>query len=138
MIYLTCGLEVPTSGRVFIKGFSTRSHREDIHKLCGVALSNPEYLPRFLTVRELLTIYSKYRSIRKDKLTVHVSNLIDTFSLKDIENTKLGELIDSNLQMVNLAAAAVGYPPIIILQECFLEFSLNEMLKINFRKLGKE
>ncbi|CAD5123419.1 DgyrCDS11768 [Dimorphilus gyrociliatus] len=126
MIYLACGLEIPTSGRVFINGFNTRLNREEICKVCGVALSNPQYLPQFLTVRELLVIYSRFRNIKNDKLNEHVCNIIDMFSLRDIEHFKIGELVDSNLQMVNLAAASVGHPPIIVLQECHLEFSISK------------
>ena len=108
------GLLKPTSGQILINGISIENNRiELLHKMNFI--SPYIELPKKLTVKENLVVYSKLYSVKNFK--DRINYLSDTLRLNDFMNKKTGELSSGQKNRVNFAKSLINNPSILLLDE---------------------
>ena len=113
-IAMLLGLLKPTSGQILINGISIENNRiELLHKMNFI--SPYIELPKKLTVKENLVVYSKLYSVKNFKN--RIDYLSDTLRLQDFINKKTGELSSGQKNRVNFAKSLINNPLILLLDE---------------------
>ena len=113
-IAMLLGLLKPTSGQILIDGISIENNRiELLHKMNFI--SPYIELPKKLTVKENLVVYSKLYSVKNFK--DRIDYLSDTLRLNDFINKKTGELSSGQKNRVNFAKSLINNPSILLLDE---------------------
>ena len=113
-IAMLLGLLKPTSGQILIDGISIENNRiELLHKMNFI--SPYIELPKKLTVKENLVVYSKLYSVKNFK--DRIDYLSDTLRLNDFINKKTGELSSGQKNRVSFAKSLINNPSILLLDE---------------------
>ena len=113
-IAMLLGLLKPTSGQILINGITIENNRiELLHKMNFI--SPYIELPKKLTVKENLVVYSKLYSVKNFK--DRIDYLSDTLRLNDFINKKTGELSSGQKNRVNFAKSLINNPSILLLDE---------------------
>jgi len=113
-IAMLLGLLKPTSGQILINGISIENNRTELlHKMNFI--SPYIELPKKLTVKENLVVYSKLYSVKNFK--DRINYLSDTLRLNDFMNKKTGELSSGQKNRVNFAKSLINNPSILLLDE---------------------
>ena len=113
-IAMLLGLLKPTSGQILINGISIENNRiELLHKMNFI--SPYIELPKKLTVKENLVVYSKLYSVKNFKN--RIDYLSDTLKLHGFINKKTGELSSGQKNRVNFAKSLINNPSILLLDE---------------------
>ncbi len=113
-IAMLLGLLKPTSGQILIDGISIENNRiELLHKMNFI--SPYIELPKKLTVKENLVVYSKLYSVKNFK--DRIDYLSDTLRLNDFINKKTGELSSGQKNRVSFAKSLINSPSILLLDE---------------------
>lgn len=110
------GMIRPTKGKALINGIDVQEDKKAALSSCGVLVETPEIYPA-LTVKEALMMIAEIRgippSIRKDALM----NAIAEVKMEEWIDMKCGKLSKGMKQRVNLAAALLPDPMIMLLDE---------------------
>ncbi len=113
-IAMILGLLKPTSGQILIDGISIENNRTELlHKMNFI--SPYIELPKKLTVKENLVVYSKLYSVKNFK--DRIDYLSDTLRLNDFINKKTGELSSGQKNRVSFAKSLINSPSILLLDE---------------------
>ena len=113
-IAMLLGLLKPTSGQILIDGISIENNRiELLHKMNFI--SPYIELPKKLTVKENLIVFSKLYSVKNFK--DRIDYLSDTLRLNDFINKKTGELSSGQKNRVSFAKSLINSPSILLLDE---------------------
>jgi len=113
-IAMLLGLLKPTSGQILINGITIENNRiELLHKMNFI--SPYIELPKKLTVKENLVVYSKLYSVKNFK--DRIDYLSDTLRLNDFINKKTGELSSGQKNRVSFAKSLINSPSILLLDE---------------------
>ena len=113
-IAMLLGLLKPTSGQILINGITIENNRiELLHKMNFI--SPYIELPKKLTVKENLIVYSKLYSVRN--FNERINYLSETLRLNDFINKKTGELSSGQKNRVSLAKSLINSSSILLLDE---------------------
>jgi ABC-2 type transport system ATP-binding protein len=113
-IAMILGLLKPSSGRILVDGIDIENNRiELLHKMNFI--SPYIELPKKLTVKENLIVYSKLYSVRN--FNERINYLSETLRLNDFINKKTGELSSGQKNRVSLAKSLINSPSILLLDE---------------------
>lgn len=111
-IRMLVGLISQTSGEVKICGENLRKNKEKALKNVGAVVENPE-LYNYLSGRENLMQIARIRKVPKEE----VEELIKLVGLQDRINDKVKKYSLGMKQRLGLAAALIGNPKLLILDE---------------------
>ena len=113
-IAMILGLLKPSSGKILVDGIDIENNRiELLHKMNFI--SPYIELPKKLTVKENLIVYSKLYSVRNFK--ERINYLSETLRLNHFINKKTGELSSGQKNRVSLAKSLINSPSILLLDE---------------------
>ena len=113
-IAMILGLLKPSSGKILVDGIDIENNRiELLHKMNFI--SPYIELPKKLTVKENLIVYSKLYSVRN--FNERINYLSETLRLNDFINKKTGELSSGQKNRVSLAKSLINRPSILLLDE---------------------
>lgn len=108
------GLLLPTEGRISVLGEDILTHRYRV--LPRMNFSSPYVdLPRRLTVRENLTVYSHLYGL--SRIRARLDRLADELDLGEIWNRAYGKLSSGQKTRVALAKALLNQPELLLLDE---------------------
>mgnify|MGYP005775180551 FL=1 len=128
-----------TSGEVLIDGHSILDEPEKAKKSTGYL---PEIPPLYLdmTVMEYLKFVAELKKIPKDKRSAEVRKASTLVKLNDVSNRLIRNLSKGYKQRTGLAAAVLGFPDIIILDEPTVGLDPKQIIEIRqlIRKLAKD
>ncbi|MBU5488139.1 ABC transporter ATP-binding protein [Clostridium sp. MSJ-8] len=111
-IRMLVGLIAPTTGDIVICGNSVIKNKEKALHDVGAVVENPE-LYKYLSGRENLMQIARIRKVPKEE----VEKLIELVGLKDRINDKVSKYSLGMKQRLGLAAALIGNPKLLILDE---------------------
>ena len=111
-IRMLVGLISQTSGEVKICGVNLRKNKEKALKNVGAVVENPE-LYKYLSGRENLMQFARIRKVSKQE----VEELIKLVGLQDRIDDKVRKYSLGMKQRLGLAAALIGNPKLLILDE---------------------
>jgi gliding motility-associated transport system ATP-binding protein len=113
---IMAGLMVPNGGTVRILGEKLYPTPEKIRKHIGyLPEGNP--LPEELRINEYLSYAASIKGIKSNLVKKEKENMLALLGLKDVESRFIGDLSSGYRQRVGLAAAFLGWPQLILLDE---------------------
>lgn len=130
-IRMLVGLILPTAGEVRICGENLKNNKEKALKDVGAVVENPE-LYKYLSGRENLMQIARIRGVSKEE----VQDLIKLVGLENRINDKVKKYSLGMKQRLGLAAALIGNPKLLILDEP--TNGLDPSGIIDFRKIVKQ
>lgn len=111
-IRMLVGLIAPNEGEIKICGKDLQKNKEEALKNVGAVVENPE-LYKYLSGRENLMQIARIRKVSKEE----VDSLIELVGLKDRIDDKVKKYSLGMKQRLGLAAALIGEPKLLILDE---------------------
>lgn len=111
-IRMLVGLIAPNEGEIKICGKDLQKNKEEALKNVGAVVENPE-LYKYLSGRENLMQIARIRKVSKEE----VESLIELVGLKDRIDDKVRKYSLGMKQRLGLAAALIGNPKLLILDE---------------------
>eukprot|EP01006_Ploeotia_vitrea_P052557 TRINITY_DN67703_c4_g1_i7.p1 TRINITY_DN67703_c4_g1~~TRINITY_DN67703_c4_g1_i7.p1 ORF type:complete len:613 (-),score=314.03 TRINITY_DN67703_c4_g1_i7:62-1711(-) len=110
------GDEVPTSGTAYMNQKNILTQMTEIRHLLGYCPQFDALLPT-LTGRETLTLYSRIKGVREDKISGYVDRMINQLGLTAYADEPCGGYSGGNKRKLSVGVSLVGNPSIVILDE---------------------
>lgn len=111
-IRMLVGLIAPNAGDISICGYNVQKEKENALNNVGAVVENPE-LYKYLSGRENLMQIARIRGVSKEE----IQKLIETVGLTDRIDDKVRKYSLGMKQRLGLAAALIGDPKLLILDE---------------------
>lgn len=115
-IRMLTGLSRPTDGDAFIFNKSIINERNEIKKICNLSPQDTAIAPN-LTVRENLEFIAEIYGFHKNRAKEKVNQIIDRFSLQEVEDSKAKILSGGWQRRLSIAMALVTEPKLLFLDE---------------------
>ena len=106
----------PTEGESFINGVSVQNDRKRALSGCGNLVETPEIYPS-LTPREALEMSGALRGMRPEEIRSRTRAVLDEVKMTEWTDQKFGKFSKGMKQRVNIAAALLSDPSVVILDE---------------------
>jgi ABC-2 type transport system ATP-binding protein len=106
----------PNEGQVLLNGEPVRGNRERALSYCGVLIESPEIYPS-LSPREALGMAADIRGVPVSERKRRIEEVLAEVKMSDWADKKVGKFSKGMKQRINLAAALVHDPQILILDE---------------------
>ena len=132
------GFHFPSSGEVFVDGFSVAEQPLEVKKRIGYL---PENVPLYgdLTINEYLSFAARARFIPKKDRKEVIEKSMEACAIAEYANRAIDTLSKGYRQRVGLAQAILHDPPILILDEPTTGLDPNQIIEIRslIKDLGK-
>ncbi|HEV2428853.1 MAG TPA: ABC transporter ATP-binding protein [Thermoplasmata archaeon] len=106
----------PTEGECFLNGISVQSERKRALQLAGVLIESPEIYPS-LTPTQALEMVADLRNMSSSERRERIPKALEEVRMSDWAHAKVGRFSKGMKQRVNIAAALVHDPEILMLDE---------------------
>jgi len=106
----------PTEGEAFINGISVQKDRKGALSSCGDLIESPEIYPS-LSPREALELSGALRGMRSDEIATRTAVVLEEVKMSEWIDEKVGRFSKGMKQRVNIAAALLSDPDVVILDE---------------------
>ena len=115
-IRVLTGLSKATEGNVLILGKSLKNELNDIKQLCNLSPQETAIAPN-LTVKENLQFIAEIYGISGKRAKDRVKQIIEEFSLQEVQNSKAKTLSGGWQRRLSIAMALVTEPKLLYLDE---------------------
>lgn len=115
-IKLLCGLLSATSGTAIINGYSILTNLNRIKNFINISPQETAIAPN-LTVKENIEFIARLYGLKNENLKNNVTEMINKFDLKQVENKKAKILSGGMQRRLSIAMALVTNPKILFLDE---------------------
>lgn len=112
LLRLISAQEYPSSGKIFVDGFSVLDNSLEVKKLIGYMSETSHFYPDF-RVLELLMLGKKLYNLPKE----NIDWVIDLCALEEVLEKKIHSLSKGFMQRLSLSQALIHKPSILILDE---------------------
>ncbi len=106
----------PTTGECFINGISVQTHRRRALADAGVLIENPEIYPS-LTPNQALGMVADLRGVSAAERRGRIAEVLAEVKMEDWADRRFGKFSKGMKQRINIAAALVHDPDVVILDE---------------------
>jgi ABC-2 type transport system ATP-binding protein len=106
----------PTEGEAFVNGISVQRDRKRALASCGDLIETPEIYPS-LTPREAFEMSGALRGMRPEEIRSRTALVLEEVKMTDWTDQKVGRFSKGMKQRVNIAAALLSDPEVVILDE---------------------
>ncbi|HTT15150.1 MAG TPA: ABC transporter ATP-binding protein [Thermoplasmata archaeon] len=106
----------PSEGEAFINGVSVQVDRKRALSSCGDLIETPEIYSS-LTPREALEMSGALRGMSADEIRDRTAQVIDEVKMTEWADHKVGRFSKGMKQRINIAAALLSDPEVVILDE---------------------
>jgi len=106
----------PSEGEAFINGISVQHDRKRALAACGDLIETPEVYPS-LTPREAFQMSGALRGMRSDEVASRTAIVLEEVKMTEWIDQKIGSFSKGMKQRVNIAAALLSDPEVVILDE---------------------
>src|SRR5580658_8080704 len=106
----------PTSGEAFINGISVQQDRKRALAACGTLIETPEIYGS-LSPNEALELVGAVRGMRPEEIRSRTAQVLSEVKMTDWADKKVGRFSKGMKQRVNIAAALLSDPEVVLLDE---------------------
>jgi ABC-2 type transport system ATP-binding protein len=106
----------PSEGEALLSGISVRNDRKAALANCGVLIETPEIYPS-LTPREALGMVADLRGVRFGDRQARIAEVLGEVKMTEWADQRVGRFSKGMKQRINIAAALVHDPQILLLDE---------------------
>ena len=106
----------PTTGNALINGIDVNHNKKQALASCGALIETPEIYPSF-TPSEALMMIAEIRGIPKDERRKRIEDAVFQVRMEDWMNKRVGKFSKGMKQRINIAAALLSDPSIVLLDE---------------------
>ncbi len=106
----------PSEGEAFINGISVQKDRKGALEVAGDLIESPEIYPS-LTPREAFQMSGALRGMRPEEVSSRTATVLEEVKMTEWANQKVGSFSKGMKQRVNIAAALLSDPEVVILDE---------------------
>jgi ABC-2 type transport system ATP-binding protein len=106
----------PTEGEAFINGVSVQQDRKTALSACGTLIETPEIYGS-LSPREALELVGALRGMSAPEIRTRTSEVLAEVKMEDWVDKKVGRFSKGMKQRVNIAAALLSDPEVVLLDE---------------------
>jgi ABC-2 type transport system ATP-binding protein len=106
----------PTSGEAFINGVSVQAERKRALTSCGTLIETPEIYGS-LSPREALELVGAIRGMRPEEIRSRTTTVLEEVKMEDWADKKVGRFSKGMKQRINIAAALLSDPEVVLLDE---------------------
>ncbi|MCI4325636.1 MAG: ABC transporter ATP-binding protein [Thermoplasmata archaeon] len=106
----------PTKGECFLDGISVQQNRKKALETCGVLIESPEIYPS-LTPYQALEMVSDLRDMPVAEQKIRIPAALEEVKMGEWADKKVGKFSKGMKQRINIAAALVHDPQILLLDE---------------------
>jgi len=106
----------PSEGEAFVNGISVQADRKRALASCGDLIESPEIYPA-LSPREALEMSGALRGMRPEEIRSRTAAVLDEVKMTEWVDQKVGRFSKGMKQRVNIAAALLSDPEVVILDE---------------------
>jgi len=115
-IKILCGLLPPTKGSARVGGYDVLKEQSKVKELIGVCPQDTAVYP-YLTGRENVELFGNLHTVPKNKLKENTNRLLETLSMTEDANRRLGKYSGGMKRRINLIMALIHDPEIAFLDE---------------------
>jgi ABC-2 type transport system ATP-binding protein len=106
----------PSSGEAFVNGISVQKERKRALSACGNLIESPEIYGS-LSPREALELVGALRGMRPDEIRSRTAQVLEEVKMSEWTDKKVGRFSKGMKQRVNIAAALLSDPEVVLLDE---------------------
>ncbi|EQD56770.1 ABC transporter, ATP-binding protein, partial [mine drainage metagenome] len=106
----------PTSGEAFINGISVQRERKQALSSCGTLIESPEIYPS-LSPREALDMVGGLRGLPAPEIRDRTAAVLEEVQMTEWADRKVGRFSKGMKQRINIAAALLSDPEVVLLDE---------------------
>ncbi len=110
------GLIRPTEGKALINGINVNSNKKKALESVGSLIETPEIYGS-LSAREALSLIAKIKGIPADSVKKSIAEVSELVNMKELIDMKMKNMSKGMKQRINMAAAMLGNPDILLLDE---------------------
>ena len=111
-----CDMIRASSGEAYLNGIEISKNKKRALESCGVLIESPEIYPS-LTAKEALTMFAEIKQIPKGERRKRVEEVGAQVRMSEWMDKKFGEFSRGMKQRINIAAALLNDPDILLLDE---------------------
>ncbi|MBX8631178.1 MAG: ABC transporter ATP-binding protein [Thermoplasmata archaeon YP2-bin.285] len=119
----------PTSGEAMINGISVVENPQSALRDVGALVEQPEFYP-YLTAREALEFVARVKGMNAGSVPDEIRRLSELTGITEYLNRKSGTFSRGMKQRLGIAAALVGNPEILVLDEPTFGLDPKGMLEV--------
>jgi ABC-2 type transport system ATP-binding protein len=105
-----------SGGQAFINGIDVHKEKKKALDPCGVLIETPEIYPSF-TTREALSMIADLRGIPRADRSKRIESVVSEVKMDEWMDKKVGKFSKGMKQRINVAAALLSEPEIVLLDE---------------------
>lgn len=127
-----------TAGKVTVDGLDVVADGHEVRRKIGYL---PEVPPLYgdMTVAEYCTFVSRIKHVSSSKRKQHIGEIMELVQITDVRRRLIRNLSKGYRQRVGLAAAMIGHPEVLILDEPTVGLDPKQIIEIRnlIKELGK-
>jgi ABC-2 type transport system ATP-binding protein len=105
-----------SEGRALINGISVHENKKKALEHCGALIESPEIYPSF-TPKEALSMIAEIRGVPHAEIARRIEEAVTEVKMEEWLDKKVGKFSKGMKQRINVAAALISEPDIVLLDE---------------------
>ncbi|MDQ1278818.1 MAG: transporter protein [Thermoproteota archaeon] len=119
----------PSEGKAIINGMSVHENKKKALEHCGALIESPEIYPSF-TPREALSMVAEIRGVPHSEIYKRIDEVLAEVKMVEWADKRVGKFSKGMKQRINIAAALLSEPNVVLLDEPTLGLDPRGMTEV--------